>query len=163
MPLLRSRNHGAAKLFASCTTPVSDGMEVITLRQTERLPQEPIQLLLSERTHICSVCVANKHCELQELANKLGVDHVIFESEWTRDNVDSTHDFLVIDRTAASSARDAFASATKSKASTPRPQTRGKDAQVIVDLDENWSESTVLHFLQKMRKSLPRRSNIHRG
>ena len=57
-----------------------------------------VQMLLAERTHICSVCVANDHCELQALANQLGVDHVIFERNWSNDQLDLTHDFLVIDR-----------------------------------------------------------------
>ena len=90
---------GQAKLAASCSTPVSDGMEIIT--NSEKLKEyrkNTVQLMLSERTHICSVCVANKNCELQALADKLGVDHVAFEREWTRENVDLSHPFLVIDR-----------------------------------------------------------------
>ena len=70
-------------------------MEVTT--QSDKLKEYrkmAVQLLLAERTHICSVCVANDHCELQAMANKLGVDHVMFERNWTSDEVDSTHDFL---------------------------------------------------------------------
>lgn len=90
---------GSPKLFPACTTPVAPGMEITT--NSDRLTEYRkmvVQLLLSERTHICSVCVANDHCELQAMANQLGVDHVMFERNWTRDQVDSTHDFLVIDR-----------------------------------------------------------------
>ena len=33
-------------------------------------------MLFSERNHICSVCVTNGHCDLQALAQKLGVNHI---------------------------------------------------------------------------------------
>ena len=55
---------GNPKLFPACTTPVGQGMEVIT--QSPKLKEYRkmvIQMLLAERTHICSVCVANDHCE----------------------------------------------------------------------------------------------------
>src|SRR5512135_848135 len=67
---------GSPKLFPACITPVGSGMEVTT--ESEKLKEYrrmAVQLLLSERTHICSVCVANDHCELQAMANKLGVDN----------------------------------------------------------------------------------------
>jgi bidirectional [NiFe] hydrogenase diaphorase subunit len=90
---------GSPKLFPACATPVSSGMEVTT--KSERLTEYrkmAVQLLLSERTHICSTCIANDHCELEAMANELGVDHVMFERKWTSLEIDSTHDFLVIDR-----------------------------------------------------------------
>src|SRR3989337_4299701 len=89
---------GSSKLFVACLTPVSMGMEVTT--DSDRLKEYRkmvVQMLLAERTHICSVCVANDHCELQALANQLGVDHVMLERNWTSLEIDSTHDFLAID------------------------------------------------------------------
>ena len=89
---------GSPKLFPACATPVSPGMEVVTnsdkLKEYRKMA---VQMLLAERTHICSVCIANEHCELQALANELGVDHVMLERNWTSMEIDSTHDFLVID------------------------------------------------------------------
>src|SRR5512137_2540229 len=64
--------HGSPKLFAACVTPVSMGMEVVT--QSDKLREYrkmAVQFILAERTHICSVCVANNACELQKLANEL--------------------------------------------------------------------------------------------
>lgn len=46
------------------------------LTETERLQkhrQMILELLFAERNHICSVCVANNHCELQTLAQRQGV------------------------------------------------------------------------------------------
>ena len=75
---------GSPKLFPACTTPVGPNMEITT--NSDRLKdyrKMAVQLLLSERVHICSVCVANDHCELQAMAKELGVDHVMFERNWT--------------------------------------------------------------------------------
>ena len=75
---------GSPKLFAACATPVSQGMEVTT--NSERLKdyrKMAVQMLIAERTHVCSVCVADNNCELQELANQLGVDHVMYERKFT--------------------------------------------------------------------------------
>ncbi len=63
---------GSPKLFPSCITPVGSGMEVTT--NSDRIKEYRkmvVQMLMAERTHICSVCVANDHCELQALANQL--------------------------------------------------------------------------------------------
>ena len=71
---------GSPRLFASCVTPVAEGMVVLT--HTERLlkyRQMMIELLLAERNHVCAVCVQNAHCELQTLAAKLGVTSVRYD------------------------------------------------------------------------------------
>src|SRR5665648_35501 len=89
--------NGTPKLFPACTTPVGPGMEVTT--QSSKLHEYrkmAVQLLLAERTHICSVCIANDHCELQTLANQLGVAHVMLEKNWSQDEIVLSHDFLVI-------------------------------------------------------------------
>src|SRR5208283_1661915 len=59
---------GSPKLFPACTTPVGPNMEIIT--KSEKLKESrkmAVQMLLAERVHICSSCVANDHCELQAL------------------------------------------------------------------------------------------------
>ncbi len=33
------------------------------------------EMMFLERNHICAVCVANNHCELQDLAEDVDVDH----------------------------------------------------------------------------------------
>ena len=51
---------GTPKLLASCVTPVTEGMEVRT--DTDKLQEYRrmiVELLLAERNHVCSVCVAN--------------------------------------------------------------------------------------------------------
>jgi bidirectional [NiFe] hydrogenase diaphorase subunit len=134
---------GSPKLFPACSTPVSPGIEVTT--NSDRLHEYrkmTVQLLLSERTHICSVCIANDHCELQSLANQLGVDHTMFERNWTKEEIDSTHDFLVIDRNRCILCTRCIRICDEIEGvHTLDLKLRGKDAQVIMDLDNQWVNS----------------------
>ena len=148
---------GSPKLFPACSTPVSTGMEVITqsnkLREYRKMA---VQMLLSERTHICSVCVANDHCELQSLANQLGVDHVMFERNWTSEEIDSTHDFLVIDRNRCILCTRCLRVCDEIEGvHTLDLKLRGKDAQVIMDLDNKWINSCSCTSCRKCAKVCP--------
>jgi bidirectional [NiFe] hydrogenase diaphorase subunit len=149
--------HGSPKLFAACVTPVSMGMEIGT--QSDKLKEYrkmAIQFILAERTHICSVCVSNNTCELQKLANELGVDHVMFEREWTSHPVDSTHNFLVIDRNRCILCTRCVRVCDEIEGvHTLDLKNRGRDTQVIVDLDDNWSESTSCTSCRKCAKVCP--------
>jgi bidirectional [NiFe] hydrogenase diaphorase subunit len=148
---------GSPKLFPACTTPVSPGIEVTTnsdlLHEYRKMA---VQLLLSERTHICSVCVANDHCELQSLANQLGVDHTMFERNWTREELDSTHDFLVIDRNRCILCTRCIRVCDEIEGvHTLDLKLRGKDAQVIMDLDNQWVNSCSCTSCRKCAKICP--------
>lgn len=85
-------------LKPSCATQVTAGMVVRT--DTERLRAHRftmMEMLLAEGNHVCSVCVANGHCELQELAARLGVDHVEMRYQAPRRKVDASHPRYVFD------------------------------------------------------------------
>jgi bidirectional [NiFe] hydrogenase diaphorase subunit len=148
---------GSPKLFPACITPVSSGMEVTT--QSEKLKEYrkiTVQLLLAERTHICAVCVANDHCELQSLANQLGVDHTMFERNFTKEEIDSTHDFLVIDRNRCILCTRCIRVCDEIEGvHTLDLRLRGKDAQVIMDLDNTWVNSCSCTSCRKCAKVCP--------
>ena len=148
---------GSPKLFPACSTPVSSGMEVITNSELlHEYRNMTVQLLLAERTHICSVCVANDNCELQALANQLGVDHVILERNFTREEIDSTHDFLVIDRNRCILCTRCIRICDETEGvHTLDLQRRGKNAQVIMDLDNNWINSCSCTSCRKCAKVCP--------
>jgi len=134
---------GAPRLFPACTTPVINGMEVITnsdkLMDYRKMLAE---LLLSERTHICSVCVANGCCELQEMATMLGVDHVRFEREWTMHEIDSSHEQLVLDPNRCILCTRCIRVCDEVEGvHTLDLKMRGKDSRVIIDLDQSWGSS----------------------
>lgn len=72
---------GARLLAASCATPVSEGMEVLTNSEKVRIARKHIvELLLSEHNADCTKCFKNGHCELQELSGEYRIgDHVFLD------------------------------------------------------------------------------------
>lgn len=90
---------GMSKLLPACTTFVSEGMEVFTdserLRNYRRMT---VEMLFAEGNHICSVCVENGHCELQDLAVGMGIDHIRLPYLYPRRNVDASHQRFALDR-----------------------------------------------------------------
>jgi bidirectional [NiFe] hydrogenase diaphorase subunit len=90
---------GSAKLQAACTTAVTEGMLVRT--ESPRLLEYRrmiLELLFAERNHVCSVCVSNGHCEMQDLAQRLGVDHIRFPYVYPKLPVDASHPRFVLDQ-----------------------------------------------------------------
>ncbi len=71
---------GAKALQAACVAPVANGMIVSTnspaVRSSRRLT---VELLLSNHPTDCLVCPRNLNCELQALAENLGIREVRFE------------------------------------------------------------------------------------
>src|SRR6056297_2715894 len=73
---------GAKNLVASCSTPVRDGMVVKTNSARVRNARRTVlELLLSEHEGDCQLCERGEDCELQKLANQLGVKHITYEGE----------------------------------------------------------------------------------
>ncbi len=148
---------GTPRLFPACTTPVAPNMDVSTqsdkLREYRKLI---VQMLLAERTHICAVCVADNHCELQAMANQLGVDHVMYERNWSHEDIDSTHDFLVIDRNRCILCTRCIRVCDQIEGvHTLDLKLRGKDSQVIMDLDEKWARAASCTSCRKCAKVCP--------
>ena len=66
---------GMPGLKRSCCTPVEEGMKVTTnSRSLRSLRKTLVELILSNHATECPTCVANGKCELQDLANSMGVD-----------------------------------------------------------------------------------------
>lgn len=147
----------SSKLFPACSTPADNGMEVTT--SSEKLKKHRrmiVELLLSERTHVCSVCVANGSCELQDLATELGVDHVRFSREWTMHEVDSTHERLVLDPNRCVLCMRCIRVCDEVEGVHALDlKMRGKDDQIIIDLDEAWGASGSCTSCMKCAKVCP--------
>jgi NADP-reducing hydrogenase subunit HndD len=89
---------GNPKMMASCVTTVTDGAEYTTnspeIREARRIN---LDLILSTHNATCYTCVRNKNCELQSLAEKMGVDMVEYEGENPEHDVDMSSPSIVRD------------------------------------------------------------------
>ncbi len=134
---------GISKLLPACTTRITEGMEIYTnserLRKYRRMT---IEMLFAEGNHICSVCVANGHCELQNLAVSLGVDHISLPYMNPRRCVDASHERFAIDHNrCVLCTRCVRVCAEVEGAHTWDVMGRGSKSCVITDLHQPWGSS----------------------
>lgn len=90
---------GTNKLLAACVTTVQEGMEIQT--QTPKLQnyrRMTVEMLFAEGNHVCSFCVANGNCELQDMAVTVGMDHSRFPYQFPTRSIDVSHSQFGIDR-----------------------------------------------------------------
>ena len=82
----------------ACTFPARDGIVVVTSTpKIEKYRRLILELLFTERNHLCGYCVASGDCELQKLAYKYQMDNTRYQYAWSVQTLDSSHQFLVID------------------------------------------------------------------
>jgi bidirectional [NiFe] hydrogenase diaphorase subunit len=134
---------GQRKLQASCLTAVEEGMVVHTdtakLRAQRRLI---VELLFAERNHVCSVCVMNGDCELQDLATELGIDHVRVRYQFPSLPVDITHERFGLDHNRCILCTRCIRVCDEVEgAHTWDMMGRGTSSRVISDLGEPWGAS----------------------
>ncbi len=101
-----------------------------------------LELLFAERNHVCSVCVSNGHCELQALAQQLGVDHVRFPYVYPKLPVDASHSRFVLDQNRCILCTRCVRVCDEIEgAHTWDVMGRGANCLVITDLAQPWGES----------------------
>ena len=156
---------GWRKLVPACTTYVDEAMEVFT--NTERLQNYRrmiIELLFSEGSHVCAICVSNGHCELQELAQKLGMDHVRFPNLQQERTVDMTHPRYVVDRNRCILCTRCVRVCDEIEtAHTWDLDGRGISARVISDLNIPWGESMTCTSCGKCVNVCPTGALVNKG
>ena len=134
---------GVPKLLPACTTKVAEGMDVKTdserLRKYRRMI---LELLFAERNHVCSICVVNGRCELQELAYSVGMDHVRFPYQHPALEVDASHPrFVLDDNRCVLCTRCVRVCDEIEGAHTWDVASRGASTRVITDMAAPWGES----------------------
>ena len=89
---------GARNLQAACVYPVAEGLEVMTntpkVRDSRRVT---LELLLSNHDRKCLTCARNQSCELQKLADDLGITDITYEGERSSYDVDEVSPSIVRD------------------------------------------------------------------
>jgi iron-only hydrogenase group A len=87
---------GRKGLVTSCSTLVQDGM-VIKTNSPKALNARKaiIEMILSNHDSSCTACVRNMNCELQSIANRLGIDEHTLDRVLERKAIDDSSPALV--------------------------------------------------------------------
>lgn len=134
---------GSPRLLSACTTRISEGMRITT--HSERLHKYRrmiVEMLFSEGNHVCSVCVVNGRCELQNLAVQMGIDHISLPYLYPVREVDASHERFGFDgNRCVLCTRCVRACGEVEGAHTWDVSGRGIQACVISDLNQPWGDS----------------------
>jgi bidirectional [NiFe] hydrogenase diaphorase subunit len=156
---------GSNKLQAACVTKVAEGMEIRT--NTEQLQQYRrmiVEMLFAEGNHICSVCVSNGHCELQDMAVTVGMDHVDFEYFNPSRPVDLSHEHFGMDHNRCILCTRCIRVCDELEgAHTWDMAGRGTHSHVITDLNQPWGTSQTCTSCGKCVEACPTGSIFHQG
>lgn len=89
---------GARNLQAACVYPVSEGLEVMTNTPKVRASRKvTLELLLSNHERKCLTCVRSRNCELQTLADELGVTDITYEGIRSEHEIDDLSPSIIRD------------------------------------------------------------------
>ena len=148
---------GWSKRAPACVTTVGEGMKVTT--ESDRLVEYRkmiLELLFAERNHVCAVCVANRSCELQALAMRLGMDHVRYDYLQPVCEVDISHERFGLDHNRCIlCTRCVRACDEVEGAHTWDIAGRGTSARVITDMNQPWGESKTCTSCGKCVQACP--------
>ena len=134
---------GSPKLQPACVTRVEENMEVsLNSERLAKYRRMILELLFSERNHICSVCVSNGRCELQAMAQSLGVTHVRYPYNYPSLPVDMSHERFVLDHNRCIlCTRCVRVCAEVEGAHVWDITSRGIQARLVSDLNQPWGEA----------------------
>ena len=86
------------KLQASCVLPVSEGLEIKTSTpKVLEARRAVLELILSDHDRSCLTCKRNQTCELQSLANEMGIENIEFPGERIVKTIDELSPSIVRD------------------------------------------------------------------
>jgi bidirectional [NiFe] hydrogenase diaphorase subunit len=134
---------GSNKLLPACFTQAQEGMEVTAHSpQLHEYRKMIVELLLTERNHVCAVCVSSGHCELQAMAQKLGVNHVTLPYLHMKCTTDGSNKRFVADHNRCiMCGRCQRVCGEVEGAHTWGTTGRGISSRMITDLGEPWGNS----------------------
>ncbi|ADI65638.1 bidirectional hydrogenase complex protein HoxU [Trichormus azollae] len=156
---------GSNKLHPACLRKVAEGIEVNThSARLQKYRRTIIEMSFAEGNHICSVCVANGNCELQDLAIEMGMDHVRIEYQLPNRTVDTSHDHFGIghDRCVLCN-RCVRVCDEIEGAHTWEMVVRWSKSHVITDLNQPWGTSQTCTSCGKYVNACPTGAIFYQG
>jgi bidirectional [NiFe] hydrogenase diaphorase subunit len=156
---------GSPKLAAACMTQISEGMAV-TAHSDKLLEyrQAITEMIFGERNHICAICVANNHCELQDMAAKLGVTHFDLPRILPKVEIDASHRLFAIDHNRCILCLRCVRVCDEIEgAHTWDVMHRGLETRVQTDMGIPWGESTTCTSCGKCVQVCPTGALFEKG
>ncbi len=135
------------RLSASCTLPVSEGLEVLTRSPAVLNGRKfVLELILSDHRRECLTCVRNKSCELQTLCDELGVREIPYDGKPTKNRFDDLSPSIVRDNSKCILCRRCVAACEKTQGvAVIGMQNRGFATEVGVPFDHSLSEVACIN------------------
>lgn len=132
---------GARALQAACVYPVAEGIEVFTNSEKVRKARKTtLELILSNHERKCLTCIRNRNCELQKLAEELGVEDIPFDGENIKYDVDDASESLVRDNNKCILCRRCIAACDNQEVSVISCINRGFSTEVATAFGKDMSE-----------------------
>jgi bidirectional [NiFe] hydrogenase diaphorase subunit len=156
---------GSEKLVPACITTVQEGMQVHTATaRLQDLRRTVIELLFTEGNHVCAICVANGHCQLQDLAVEVGMDHSRLPYRFPDRHVDLSHPLFGLDHNrCVLCTRCVRVCDEVEGAHVWDVGWRGEHCRIIAGLEEPWGAVDACTNCGKCVEVCPTGALFHRG
>ncbi|WP_301101653.1 bidirectional hydrogenase complex protein HoxU [Propionivibrio sp.] len=134
---------GVPRLLPACATLVAEGMDVtVDSPKVTKYRKMILELLFAERNHVCAVCVSNGHCELQSLAQQLGVNHTRYPYRYPIYKYDASHPKFNYDANRCILCTRCMRACEEVEgARTWNVMGRGINSMMVTDLNQPWGQS----------------------
>ena len=156
---------GNNKLMPACVTAVQEGMEIETETPTLIANRKMIvEMLFVEGNHICSVCVSNGHCELQNMAQIVQIDHIEMAYRNPQREVDASHPRFTLDHNRCILCTRCVRVCDEVEgAHVWDVMGRGVEAKIIADMNQPWGSSTTCTSCGKCVQVCPTGALFEKG